>query len=73
MNYVIHTTALHDYRVEITSTPCNGDVSYVSYRMNVDDMPMQSGVCKPSEFKAIVTKWARRTLPNKIVLIRESF
>lgn len=71
MRYTIKS-ASGEHRVEITPTPCNGDASYVSYRMNVDDMPMQSGVCKPSEFKAIVTKWARRTLLN-VVSIRESY
>lgn len=61
MKYTITSTS-GTRNVEFTSTPCNGDPSYVSYRMMVNGSFVQFGVCKPADFAKVARKWANRML-----------
>lgn len=48
-----------------TSTPCNGDASYVSYRVTDESgKPVAGGVCKSNEISKHVKTYARRMYVN---------
>ena len=61
MEFTIISTS-GERKVTVTTTPCNGDSSFVSYRMTVDGQSVQGGVCKPAEIRRMVVKWAKRML-----------
>jgi hypothetical protein len=60
-NFVVVSVS-GERKVVVTSTPCNGDASFISYRIVVDGQSVQGGVCKPADVAKIVRKWANRML-----------
>jgi hypothetical protein len=59
--FVITSTS-GESKATVTSTPCNGDSSFVSYRLTVDSQSRGGGVCKPADVHKMVVKWAKSML-----------